>query len=109
MFFEQPMPGEQAKKLGEGLLGEMGVDMEVFPKQGKSEGPGSLIRLPFGIHRKTGECYPFVHPDGRLLGNKTDQMEALMHQLLTQNLLLLLVNLILFLLTQTYLVVNYQC
>jgi hypothetical protein len=78
VFFDQPIPGKQAKKFGKGLLKEMNVDMEVFPKQGSSEGPGSLVRLPFGIHRKTGKRYPFIRPDGQWLGKWKDQMEALM-------------------------------
>jgi hypothetical protein len=32
-----------------------------------SNGPGSLIRLPFGIHRKTGGRYGFFLPDGTAL------------------------------------------
>lgn len=78
-FFEDPVPGKKAKKFWEGLLHEMGIEMEVFPKQGSSEGPGSLVRLPFGIHRKTGERYPFIQPDGQKLGKWMDQMEALMN------------------------------
>lgn len=78
-FFEEAIQGTQAKSFGEGLLAESGVEMEVFPKQGQSQGPGSLVRLPFGIHRKSGERYPFINPDGSLLGRWTDQMEALMN------------------------------
>jgi hypothetical protein len=79
VFFEESIFGNTARKFGKGLLDEMAVDMEIFPKQGASEGPGSLIRLPFGIHRKTGERYPFIRPDGRRLGKWTEQMEMLMN------------------------------
>ena len=79
VFFEELIPGKKAKNFGEGLIHEMGVEMEVFPKQGASEGPGSLVRLPFGIHRKTGERYPFIHPDGQKVGKWMDQMEELMN------------------------------
>jgi hypothetical protein len=78
VFFEESIPGKLAKNFGAGILKEMDVDMEVFPKQGKSNGPGSLVRLPFGIHRKTGERYPFIRPDGKWIGKWMDQMEALM-------------------------------
>jgi hypothetical protein len=78
VLFDQPIPGKYAKKFGQGLLKEMNVDMEVFPKQGVSKGPGSLVRMPFGIHRKTGERYPFIRPNGQWLGKWTDQMEVLM-------------------------------
>jgi len=42
--------------------------VELFPKQDKlTSGPGSLIRLPFGVHRKTGLQYGFITPDHQLL------------------------------------------
>jgi hypothetical protein len=34
--------------------------MEFYPKQDEGQGYGSLIRLPLGIHRKSGQRYPFV-------------------------------------------------
>jgi hypothetical protein len=34
--------------------------VEFYPRQDESDGPGSLIRLPLGVHRLTGERYPFV-------------------------------------------------
>jgi len=56
----------------------VGVNVEVFPKQGQSDGPGSLIRLPFGIHRKSGERYGFIKPDGSRLGTWKEQFQILM-------------------------------
>jgi hypothetical protein len=42
--------------------------MELFPKQDRLKtGPGSLVRLPFGIHRKSGRRYGFVTAEGRRL------------------------------------------
>ncbi|MBO0784162.1 MAG: hypothetical protein J2P37_35595 [Ktedonobacteraceae bacterium] len=44
--------------------------MELYPKQDRlSTGPGSLVRLPLGIHRQTGGWYPFLlrTSDGDLL------------------------------------------
>ncbi|GHO69089.1 hypothetical protein KSC_079810 [Ktedonobacter sp. SOSP1-52] len=38
--------------------------MEFFPKQDNAlAGPGSLVRVPLGVHRLTGERYPFVRLD----------------------------------------------
>jgi hypothetical protein len=50
----------------------------VFPKQSSAtNGPGSLIRMPFGIHKKTGHRYPFITPIGEPIGNYTYQLKAL--------------------------------
>ena len=39
--------------------------LELFPKQDElAGGPGSLIRMPFGVHRLTGRRYAFYTPDG---------------------------------------------
>ena len=60
-FFTQvPISGEAAKRFGEGVTEEHGLAVEVFPKT-VTDNVGSLIRLPFGIHRKSGRRYPFVN------------------------------------------------
>src|SRR5512140_925251 len=59
-FFAEPVDGAVAKAFGMEIARRYGLEAEVFPKQAKSEGPGSCIRLPLGIHRKTGDRYPFV-------------------------------------------------
>jgi hypothetical protein len=65
LFFSRAIPGKDARLFGQSLLkihNLLGV--ELFPKQSRLKGgPGSLIRLPFGIHRKTGERYGFVTPE----------------------------------------------
>lgn len=65
-FFAEPLPGSDARHFGQGLLHHYDLpSLELFPKQARAEqGPGSLIRLPFGIHRKSGRRYGFVTPDG---------------------------------------------
>lgn len=40
------------------------VGMELYPKQAEGRGYGSLIRLPFGVHRLTGKRYFFVTCEG---------------------------------------------
>jgi hypothetical protein len=66
-FFERPVWGVDARKFGKGLIvaHNLPKEIELYPKQDKlKEGPGSLIRLPFGIHRKDGKRYGFLHPRG---------------------------------------------
>ena len=73
MFLEEQVPGEKAKLFGQGVLQRYGIEAESFPKQGASE-YGSLIRVPFGIHRITGVRYPFYD-----LGNWREQMDEMMN------------------------------
>jgi hypothetical protein len=80
LFFDQPVIGKEARTFGRGLIQayELG-NIELFPKQDRLKtGPGSLIRLPFGVHRKSGQRYDFCSPDGRPLGmSMDDQIRAL--------------------------------
>ena len=71
-FFDEPIEGKVAKNFGLEVAKRFLIEAEVFPKQTQSEGPGSCIRLPFGIHKKTGERYPFVG-----LGSWREQIDAL--------------------------------
>ncbi len=73
-FFAEPVEGGVAKAFGMEIARMFELEAEVFPKQARSEGPGSCIRLPLGIHRKTGDRYPFVG-----LGDWRSQLEALSH------------------------------
>jgi hypothetical protein len=42
--------------------------MELYPKQQRlAGGPGSLVRIPFGIHRRAGRRYSFVTAYGKPL------------------------------------------
>ena len=70
LFFDEPMLGVDARSFGKGLIANYGLPeaIELYPKQNVlGDGPGSLIRLPFGIHRKDGRRYGFVHPSGKKL------------------------------------------
>ncbi|NMC13401.1 MAG: hypothetical protein GYA34_11035 [Chloroflexi bacterium] len=62
LFFEKAVTGREARKFGLGILAEQKIEgIELFPKQDRlSQGPGSLIRMPFGIHRVTGIRYGFI-------------------------------------------------
>jgi hypothetical protein len=55
--------------------------VEFYPKQDQTRGYGSAIRLPFGIHRKSGRRYPFVQRSSRswrpLAGSIASQVSTL--------------------------------
>jgi hypothetical protein len=60
VFFEQPLPAVQVRAW---LLPLCPAGVEFYPKQDRlsPDRPfGSIIRLPLGVHRQSGECYPFV-------------------------------------------------
>jgi hypothetical protein len=59
-FFADPVSGKVAKNFGLEIAKRFLIEAEVFPKQSESQGPGSNIRLPFGVHRKTTQRYPFA-------------------------------------------------
>jgi hypothetical protein len=69
LFFSMQTKGKVARELGKGLSLVYGLEgIELFPKQDRlTSGPGSLVRLPFGIHRKAGQRYGFITPDGNPL------------------------------------------
>lgn len=71
LFLPRQMPGKIAREFGAGLVKRFSLDgIEMFPKQSQlGKGPGSLIRLPFGIHRRTGQRYAFVTPEGKFLAS----------------------------------------
>jgi hypothetical protein len=66
LFLAQAVAGRDARAFGLGLLAAHQVEgVELFPKQDRlADGPGSLIRMPFGVHRLTGRCYGFYTADG---------------------------------------------
>ena len=69
LFFSDLLEGATIRRFGQGLMLFFGLGgLELFPKQGQlSGGPGSLIRVPFGVHRKSGRRYGFYTLDGRPL------------------------------------------
>ena len=81
LFFEEHLPGKAVRAFGQELLCLEEARVEMFPKRGENrEGPGSLIRLPLGVHRRSGKRYPFVNQQGELLGQSAqEQLEALRH------------------------------
>lgn len=81
-FHEEVVPGKVAKRFGEAVLQESNIaDVEVFPKQEiLTTGPGSLIRLPFGRHQKSGSVYPFVNENGLLLAPTIREQIAILSE-----------------------------
>src|SRR5258708_39647661 len=65
-LFTEPVPGFKIRQFGKQLLSEHKLDnIELYPKQDKPvTGPGSLVRLPLGIHRLTRKRYHFMALDG---------------------------------------------
>jgi hypothetical protein len=82
MFFQQPVSGKEARAFGKGVLASVGLSgIELFPKQDSlKDGPGSLIRLPFGVHRKTGQRYGFIDPAGQPLTKTLTEQARLLCQ-----------------------------
>jgi hypothetical protein len=60
IFFTRPFPASQVRAW---LLPYCPSDLEFYPKQDEGKGYGSLIRLPLGVHRRSGQRYPFVERD----------------------------------------------
>jgi hypothetical protein len=79
-FLEQPTPGEVARSFSYSLLRTYSLEeTEFFPKQDKLyDGPGSLIRLPFGVHRKDRQRYGFITSNGEPIAvNFAEQIRLL--------------------------------
>jgi len=71
IFLETPIPAGVAKKCGELMRNQLApipqdITIEVFPKQTsvRRGGLGNLIKLPLGIHKRTGKRALFIQPDG---------------------------------------------
>jgi hypothetical protein len=64
LFFCRPILGKDARRFGHRLVDSYNLtNIELFPKQDQvKDGPGSLIRLPFGFHRKSGSRYGLLTP-----------------------------------------------
>ena len=80
LFFSHPISGKEARRFGRRLLNSHNLtEVELFPKQDQAkDGPGSLIRLPFGFHRKTGMRYDFLTPQLKPLAESLpDQIHLL--------------------------------
>jgi len=70
LFLPNWVPGVEARAFGFGVMARHQLtDIELFPKQDQlGDGPGSLIRMPFGVHRLTQRRYGFRTADSRFIG-----------------------------------------
>jgi hypothetical protein len=57
VFFTEPVPASQVRAW---LLPFCPEGIEFYPKQAEGCGYGSLLRLPLGVHLRSGRRYPFV-------------------------------------------------
>jgi len=81
LFFAEPVPAHVVRKFAQAVTKRTGppspeLHWEIFPKQDSlEEGQlGNLIKLPLGIHKKTGRRALFVDPEGKVYA---DQIEFL--------------------------------
>lgn len=82
-LFVPPMSGAETRRLARQMRGEYDLDptIEIYPKQDQLlTGAGSLVRLPLGVHRKTGRRYHFITPDGQPLAPTIREQLALLAQ-----------------------------
>jgi hypothetical protein len=83
IFLDTPVQAGVAKRFGETLAGQLSpmpteVTVEVFPKQAsvRRGGLGNLIKLPLGIHRRTGKRALFVEPNGEPFADQLGFLES---------------------------------
>jgi hypothetical protein len=80
-FFQSPTLGHEARAFGKYLLNSHNIpaSLEIYPKQDQlGDGPGSLVRLPLGVHRKSDKVYHFVDLNGQPLAPRiSDQIRIL--------------------------------
>ena len=59
VFFTEPVPAAKVKSLGDFIVSGLDlpehIGIEVFPKQVHRRSYGNLVRMPLGIHPKTGK------------------------------------------------------
>jgi len=80
IFFDEPIAGLKARGFAQAMVQKHRFEQfEIYPKQDDAgQGLGSLIRLPFGVHRLTGRRYGFFASEGEPLGKTLrEQMDAL--------------------------------
>ncbi len=79
-LFTPQIDGSVARRFAQQLMVEHNVAVEeVFPKQARLKtGPGSFVRLPLGVHRKTGKRYYFVDLEGQPIAPTVREQIALL-------------------------------
>lgn len=84
LFFAGPMRAAHVRKFALAFVKRFGppsddVQWEIFPKQDAvAEGElGNLIKLPLGIHKKTGRRGLFIDPEGRAMADQTAVLNSI--------------------------------
>ncbi|AEX84846.1 hypothetical protein Marpi_0402 [Marinitoga piezophila KA3] len=77
IFFDIPVSAYKIKYIMEKILDrielEEGIDVEIFPKQTSLNGGlGNLIKVPLGVHKKTGKKCLFVDNDFNVIENQIE-------------------------------------
>lgn len=81
-LFREPIPAKQARQMCKvivhGILVPPSVRYEIFPKQSvlPSDGLGNLIKVPLGVHRKTGRRAWFKGAEPTWEGQRSYLQEA---------------------------------
>ena len=84
IFLEQPIPAGLALQFGASLSQQLTTtppetNLEIFPKQAwvRRGGLGNLIKLPLGIHRRTGKRALFLKPQGEPYADQMQFLEGI--------------------------------
>lgn len=80
-LFTPPLTGSDIRRFGKQLVAaySLSPSLELYPKQDQLKtGPGSLVRLPLGVHRKSSKRYPFIQLDGTPLAPTIREQVALL-------------------------------
>jgi hypothetical protein len=69
-FFANPISAAQVRAFLAPIANR--YSLELYPKQDAGRGVGSLIRVPFGVHRRSGRRYPFLADDLQPVGGTVE-------------------------------------
>lgn len=64
ILFSDPVSAVYARSLAKGFLQQVKIVVEIFPKQTSvaDDGYGNLVKIPFGVNRKTGNRSTLLFP-----------------------------------------------
>ncbi|GAB5491987.1 MAG: hypothetical protein Phog2KO_22020 [Phototrophicaceae bacterium] len=79
-LFTPTLSGKEIRQFGFQLIKDHDLaSIELYPKQDALvTGVGSLVRLPLGIHRKSGKRYHFINTDGNPLAPTIRQQMSIL-------------------------------
>lgn len=90
IFLTEPMLASDAKELVDSVRIQAGLKCECFPKQAKlnpNQPFGNLLKVPLGVHPKTGNRSRFVDPaNGWEGGQELDPLETLNNRVAVEQL-----------------------